>query len=394
MESILRHEPEIGFGVDPLNPGTPRSVEVVGGKSPDSLRQNVVRQCPRVPGVYGMLNPKGELIYVGKSKSLRSRLLSYFADCNAGEKGGRIIEQTRAIQWESQPSEFAALLREQQLIRRLSPAWNVQGVPDRQRPVYLCLARPSAPQFLLAAQPPDNCLAAEGPFFGVKRMNVAVDALNKVFKLRDCSQKQPMNFADQMQLFDLEHRPGCLRYEVGTCLGPCAGACSRQEYDQMVHAAEGFLDGFNDQPVEQLREAMINASQNHQYELAARVRDTLSALEYVQRKLRWMTKARDEYSFVYSVDGVDGCHRWYLIQNGELVDVVSAPRDRHEYQQMRPLVKRWELTLQSTLQRGGGPYAHTLGLVTSWFRRHKSQRERTFLPQNAGHHYAQRRVRA
>ncbi len=142
MDAIWQDEPTIGFGADPLNPYGARPIDAVGATSIDQLRQRIVQSCPRVPGVYGMLDRKGELIYVGKSKSLRSRLLSYFAASNAQEKGGRIVESARAIQWETQPSEFTSLVREQQLIRRFSPRWNVQGVPKRQRPVYLCLGEP------------------------------------------------------------------------------------------------------------------------------------------------------------------------------------------------------------------------------------------------------------
>ena len=164
MDDILRDESEIGFGPDPFNPHEPRPLEVVGGTSADELRKRVMESCPKVPGVYGMLDRKGNLIYVGKSKSLRSRLLSYFAASNAREKGGRIIENTRAIEWETQPSEFAALVREQHLIRKFAPRWNVQGVPQRQRPVFLCLGRNPA-FFFLAAVPPPDCIGVEGPFF-------------------------------------------------------------------------------------------------------------------------------------------------------------------------------------------------------------------------------------
>ena len=83
MDEFLREEPEIGFGADPFNPHKPRPLEVVGGTSTGELKARVLESCPRVPGVYGMLDRKGSLIYVGKSKSLRSRLLSYFATSKA-----------------------------------------------------------------------------------------------------------------------------------------------------------------------------------------------------------------------------------------------------------------------------------------------------------------------
>jgi len=242
MDANWKEQPTIGFGPDPLNPHSPRKVDVVGAPTTDQLRRHVLQSVPRVPGVYGMLNRTGQLYYIGKSKSLRSRLLSYFTASSAEQKGGRIIENARAIQWETQPSEFASLVREQQLIRKFSPKWNVQGVPKRQRPNYLCLGRTPA-YFFVSATPKENCIGVEGPFFGAARMRLAIDSLNKVFKLRDCSEKQVFNFAEQLQLFDMEYRPGCLRLEVGTCAGPCAAACTRAEYDSQVNAAESFFGG-------------------------------------------------------------------------------------------------------------------------------------------------------
>jgi len=386
MDAILREQPTFGFGVDPLNPQSLRPIEAVGGITKDELRRQIIRACPRVPGVYGMLDRKGRLIYVGKSKSLRSRLLSYFADSNAAEKGGRIIENTRAIQWETQPSEFASLLREQQLIRAFSPRWNVQGVPKRQRPVYLCLGRSPA-YFFLTAKPLADCVAMEGPFHGAGRMNRAVDALNKVFKLRDCSQKQVFRFADQLQLFDPEHRAGCLRLELGTCLGPCAAACTRGGYDERVNAAESFLDGFNDEPLVAMEDQMETAIGNLQYELAQRAHQTLHDLQYVHRKLSMLAEARRQFTFIYHVSGYDGCHRWYLIHCGEVAAVASAPRNADEFAAMKSLLKQWQATTNNRLSRGHGAHPHTLSLVAAWFRKHRGELERTFAPEAAPRKY-------
>ena len=377
MDAILHDQPTIGFGGDPLNPGDARPIDAVGAASPDGLRNKIVQSCPRVPGVYGMMDRKGQLIYVGKSKSLRSRLLSYFAPSNAAEKGGRIIENARVIQWETQPSEFAAIVREQHLIRAFSPRWNVQGVPKRQRPVYLCLGRTPA-YFFIAPTPPENCIGVEGPFFGAGRMRRAVDSLNKVFKLRDCSQKQVFHFAEQMQLFDLEHRPGCLRLELGTCVGPCASACTRQQYDVQVNAAESFLDGFNNEPLTVVRDQMQQAINNRQYELAGRAHETIKSLEYVDRKLSMLASARRKYTFIYAVPGYDGCGSWYLIHSGEIADVLAAPRNRDQCAALQPKLEQWAAVTSNRLDRGHGAYPHTLQLVASWFRKNRGELDRTF----------------
>ena len=377
MDGRLHDEPEIGFGADPFNPHKPRPIDAVGAPTSEELKRRLMESCPRVPGVYGMLDRKGCLIYVGKSKSLRSRLLSYFAASNAQEKGGRIIENARAIEWETQPSEFAALVREQHLIRKFSPRWNVQGVPQRQRPVYLCLGKNPA-LFFLAAIPPPNCLGVEGPFYGAARMRTAVDALNKVFRLPDCSEKQVFHFAEQLQLFEMEHRPGCLRLEVGTCVGPCAAGCTRSEYDEYVSAAESFLDGFNHDPLVTMREQRQQAKANRQYELAGRAHETIKSLEYVDRKLVMLARARRRYTFIYAVPGYDGCGAWYLIHCGEIADVVAAPRHSSEYESLRVKIGHWSKVTSERLARGHGEHPHTLQLVASWFRKHRVQLDYTF----------------
>ncbi|MCD0459041.1 GIY-YIG nuclease family protein [Roseiconus lacunae] len=394
MDALSSDRMEFGFGVDPFNPRSPRPIDVVGGLQKNELRRQLIESCPRVPGVYGMLDRHGDLIYVGKSKSLRSRLLSYFSAANEDEKSGRIIENTRVIQWETQPSEFAALLREQQLIRQFIPRWNVQGVPKRQRPVYLCLGRGSVPTFYLSPKVPTDYLAIQGPFFGTSRMNVAVDALNKVFRLRDCSQQQVFQFSEQLSLFDLEHRAGCLRFELGTCSGPCAAACTRAEYFQQVAAAESFLDGFNDEPLTALEEQMQSAAANQQYELAGRVHRTLKSIQYVHRKLTMLAEARRRFSFVYAVPGYDGCHNWYLLHGGEVISVAATPIGRDAYMAMKPVIKHWRALLEGPTDHVHGPFPYSLGIVASWFRKHKRELERTFAPEQSGRKYYRKSMRS
>src|SRR5262245_66178237 len=101
----------------------------VTGERPRTLRAGIRDACPPRPGVYGMVDDAGELIYVGKAKALRARLLSYFRTYSRDPKAGRILHRARAIVWELVPSEFAALLRELELIRRWRPRFNVAGQP-------------------------------------------------------------------------------------------------------------------------------------------------------------------------------------------------------------------------------------------------------------------------
>src|SRR5437879_13388793 len=117
-----------GFGPHSLLAGgVAPPLEVVHGHRPSRLREKVRKCAPRQPGVYGMVDATGELVYVGKAKCLRSRLLSYFRPRSRDPKAGRIVTDARLIAWEQTASEFASLLRELELIRRFQPHPNVQG---------------------------------------------------------------------------------------------------------------------------------------------------------------------------------------------------------------------------------------------------------------------------
>lgn len=337
-----------------------------------------------------MLDRRGQLIYVGKSKRLRTRLLSYFSPRNAEEKAGRIIQAAQTILWEEQPSEFAALLREQQLIRRWTPRWNVQEIPKRQRPVYLCLGGAPAPYFFLDKMPPADVVASEGPFMGAGKMQRAVDALNNFFRLRDCSNKQEMSFADQLQLFDLQQRPGCLRYEIGRCSGPCVGQATRRQYDQQVGEAESFLDGFHAAPLEAIRETIQRASDQQQYELAAKMSRDLLSLEFLHRKLTFLAAARRKFTFIYDVPGHNSDQRglWYLIRQGELCESIAAPRSVDEYQRARQRVNHWKRVLADpSNHRSASSFPYTLSIVAQWLRKHPQELQRTFHPADAGRKY-------
>src|SRR5437588_1312218 len=203
------------FGPNPLHLSkeSPELVRVSGKRS-QTLRKLIRKECPRRPGVYGMLSDRDELIYVGKAKCLRSRLLSYFRAKSRDPKAGHILRHTRAIVWEQASSEFAALLRELELIRRWRPRFNVQGQPGRRRPTYVCVGRKPAPYLFLARFPPKEISACFGPIPSSWRAREAVRRLNDLFQLRDWPQSQSLSFSEQSELVPVARAAGCLRYEI------------------------------------------------------------------------------------------------------------------------------------------------------------------------------------
>ncbi len=381
MEATLDDAPFIDFGEDNLFPYRAPGMRRIEGESRVELRHQVKQFVPKVPGVYGMLDPLGRLIYVGKSKCLRNRLISYFLPNNEEDKAGRIVESTSAIVWENQPSDFAAWMREQSLIRSLQPRFNVQGIPKRLKPVFVCLGRTPAEQLYTARSEDPKAIAWIGPLQGASRAGRAVEVLNRLFQLRDCSSSTPLGFTEQLQLFDIELRPGCIRHEIHTCLGPCIRGCSRKAYEAQVKLARAFLAGQNDAPLAQLEQQMLGAARNLQFEQAVVLRDDLRAIEWLSRRAGDITRAKNTYTFVYSVAGFDGQDVWYLIRRGQLEGALAAPKTAAETNQTHRLVQRW-LDQDHHI---GTPFTarpETLALVTSWFRNNRPELKNTFKPKH------------
>lgn len=379
----------VDFGPDPYFPFRRTGLQRVDGETKEQLRDGVKRFAPRAPGVYGMIDAVGRLVYVGKSKLLRNRLLSYFLPNNEEDKAGRIAATSSAIVWETQPSEFAALLREQYLIRHFRPRFNVQGLPKRQQPIFLCLGRPPAEQLYTSRQPDANATLQIGPLFGATRAARSLEVLNRIFKLRDCGTKQKCSFTDQLQLFDIELRPGCIRLEIESCLGPCISACSKDDYRAAVENAREFLLGLSSTPIDILEDQMSKAAQRHHFERAAVLREDIKAVKWLSRRATELKKARDRYTFVYQVKGTDCGTRpgqssdkfdiWYLIRRGTLEGAVAAPSTESEKRALRRRLSRW---LRAELACAGdiAPRPETLALISSWFRNNRSELDSAFVP--------------
>src|SRR4051812_25806139 len=285
-----------------------------------AMRDHVKSTATDTPGVYRMVAEDGEIVYVGKSKRLRSRLLSYFRCAFPEEKGARILREAVKIEWEYMPSEFAALLGELRLIKKYRPRFNVAMKRDARNYCFIKLTRGPAPKLVVVrGAGHDDQSLYYGPFMGAMGVGEAVRELNDVLGLRDCATEQKMHFADQPELFDIMPRtPGCIRFEVRKCLGPCVGGCTVQQYDERLALARGFLDGTDDGPIEQLRAEMEAASERLEYERAAVLRDKFKRLEALRTQFGRLRFAVETLSFAYSVPGHDGDDRVYLIRRGRV----------------------------------------------------------------------------
>lgn len=342
------------------------------------MRAHVRAHAEDRPGVYRMLSDDGEIVYVGKSKRVRTRLLSYFRAAFPEEKGARIVREAVRIEWDYAPSEFAALLEELRLIKRFRPRFNVAMKRDGRNFCFIKLATGSAPKLsVVRGAGHDDASLYYGPFQGAQRVAEAVRELNDALGLRDCANDQRMHFADQPELFTIFPRtPGCIRFEVKKCLGPCVGGCTVQQYADRVALARNFLDGSDDGPIERLRADMEWASERMEYERAGALRDKALRLEGLREQFIRFRFALETLSFVYAVPGHGGDDRVYLIRRGRVRAETAAPRTARDRSALRAMCDDVFGAVERDPSRVPTHEIDELLLVSSWFRRFPRELER------------------
>lgn len=331
------------------------------------------------PGIYRMLSSTGEVVYVGKSKRVRSRLLSYFRCAYPEEKGARILRQAETIDWEYTPSEFSALLRELRLIKMYRPRLNVAMKRDATHYSFIKLTKGAAPKLtVVRGASADDASIYYGPFVGAQRIEEALRELSDALMLRDCKSDMKLHFSDQRELFQLSPRtPGCIRYEIAKCLGPCVGGCSVSEYGERVAMARAFLDGSSDGPIEMLRGKMEKASENLEFERAASFRDKLGRLEALREQFGRLRFAVEKLSFVYTVKGYEGADRVYLVKRGLVQAELDKPRTSWQRAKLKRLAEDMFSTPEKPTTSMPTHEIDELLLLSSWFRRFPKEMERT-----------------
>lgn len=338
------------------------------------LRAHVVEHAENRPGVYRMLGSDGEVLYVGKSVQVRTRLLSYFR-ATRGEKAARIVSQAERIEWEYAPNEFAALLLELKLIKRLRPRFNRRHKRDRSH-CFVKITTEAAPRLVVTDRIRADGARYYGPFRSRGRVRDLLREVVDLLELRDCAGRTPMRFADQADLFPIDDAPLCLRADLGRCLAPCAGRCERAAYLARVELARRFLEGMDDEPIAILRRRMREASERMQFEYAAELRDRMERLRTIRDDLVALAHTLDHLSLVYPVPGHDRDDRVYLIRRGSVHAELRAPRTDEERDAL--LERARELfapAVQSPLRVDPYRIAEML-LVARWFRLNPDERRR------------------
>ncbi|TNE83081.1 MAG: excinuclease ABC subunit C, partial [Rhodobacteraceae bacterium] len=242
------------------------------GLTGHALIADYLKRLDGSPGVYRMLNAKGEVLYVGKARNLKARVSNYARPSGHSARIARMIFETASMMFLTTRTETEALLLEQNLIKQLKPRYNVLARDDK-----------SFPNILIATDHPFPMIKKHrgarkekghyfGPFASASAVNRTLNHLERVFLLRNCSDA----------MFDSRTRP-CLQYQIKRCSGPCVGKISEADYAELVEDAKRFLQGKSTTIQRELAEQMQTASDAMEFERAAALRDRIKALTNVQQ---------------------------------------------------------------------------------------------------------------
>ena len=230
-----------------------------------------VKLAPPRPGVYRMIDARGDVLYVGKAKNIKKRVAAYARPTGLDTRIERMIAATRKLEFVVTRTETEALLLEANLIKRLRPRFNVTLRDDKSFPYIIISSDHWAPQILKHRGARSRPGHYYGPFASVWAVNRTINALQRAFLLRSCSDP----------FFESRTRP-CLLYQIKRCSGPCTKEIDFPDYSELVREANAFLSGRSKAVKEELAAEMEKASSATDFERAAIYRDRLAALSAVQ----------------------------------------------------------------------------------------------------------------
>ena len=303
---------------------------------------------PLSPGVYIMHDKNKKIIYIGKAKALKNRVSQYFgSQNNHPEKVRRMVSNVDYFEYIICDSEFEALILECSLIKQHTPKYNIL-LKDDKGYSYIRVSPDKWRKITYELQKKDDDALYIGPYKSSYYVKQSVEEANKIFKLPTCNRRFPEDFG--------KARP-CLNYHIKQCMAPCRGKLSFEEYDESVNQALEFLKGGSAQSIKQLEAEMQKASDELEFERAAKIRDKIIAVKKMADKQKVVAvSVPDQDVIAYFTDGDRGCFQVFRFEGGRLTDhehfIINNPMDGEEeltqfitgYYSMRPDVPR-NLTL-------------------------------------------------
>lgn len=269
--------------------------------------QTLVKRLPNAPGVYRMMNAAGDVLYVGKARSLKKRVTNYAQGRFHTARIGRMVRETSTMEFVVTRTEIEALLLEANLIKRLRPRFNVLMRDDKSFPYILLTGDHVSPGIYKHRGARSRKGDYFGPFASAGAVGRTINSLQRAFLLRSCTNS----------FYENRTRP-CLLYQIKRCAGPCTGEISHGDYAELVTEAKDFLSGRSQKVKTEISAAMQEASRELDFERAAIYRDRLAALSHVQSHQGINPATVDEADvFAIHQEGGQVCIQVFFFRTGQ-----------------------------------------------------------------------------
>ncbi len=271
--------------------------------------EHTLSQIPDAPGVYQMIGRSGEILYIGKAVSLRSRVRSYFQDSAAHHiRTQAMVERVVDVRTIVVSNEIEALILEANLIKRYQPPFNVRLRDDKRYP-YLKVTNEPFPRVVFTRFVKDDGARYFGPYTNAKGLRELIDLVRLVFPLRTC--REPI---------DGRRKRPCLQYHIKRCLAPCVGYQTEPEYDAMIDEVVLFLEGKQDSLLSRLQHEMSEAAEHLNFEAAARLRDRIVHVRRVTEGQMVVWKSRLDMDLIASARAQgQACMQVFMVRGGKLI---------------------------------------------------------------------------
>jgi excinuclease ABC subunit C len=266
-------------------------------------------QIPDAPGVYMMAGRDGEILYIGKAVSLRSRVRSYFQDGAVHHpRTAAMVEKVAGVRTIVVTNEVEALILEANLIKRHQPPFNVRLRDDKRYP-YLKVTNERFPRVVFTRFVRNDGARYFGPYTNAHGLRELIDLVRLVFPLRTC--REPI---------DGRRKRPCLQYHIKRCLAPCVGYQTEEDYDRTIDEVVLFLEGKQDSLLARLQHEMAQAAEHLNFESAARLRDRIVAVRRVteNQKVVWKSRLDMDLVAIARAQG-QACMQVFLVRGGKLI---------------------------------------------------------------------------
>ncbi|RWB75241.1 MAG: excinuclease ABC subunit UvrC [Mesorhizobium sp.] len=295
--------PDVAFTAIDWTPHAGDADGMVGAE----VIQTFVKRLPNQPGVYRMMNAAGDVLYVGKARSLKKRVTNYAQGRFHTARIGRMVRETATMEFVVTRTEIEALLLEANLIKRLRPRFNVLMRDDKSFPYILLTGDHVSPGIYKHRGARSRKGDYFGPFASAGAVGRTINSLQRAFLLRSCTNS----------FYENRTRP-CLLYQIKRCAGPCTGEISHEGYAELVAEAKDFLSGRSQKVKTEISAAMQQASAELDFERAAIYRDRLAALSHVQAHQGINPQTVEEADvFAIHQEGGQTCIQVFFFRTGQ-----------------------------------------------------------------------------